>query len=379
MIDPEPRASVLVADDDPDVLFAVSELLRAAGFRVETARDGKDALRRVAADDFDVVLSDIMMPDMNGIELLRRVRAHDLDLPVVLMTGQPRMETAIQAVEHGALRYLLKPLSGEELTEAVDSAVRLHRVARWKREALVYLGADKNLVGDQAGLEANLKQAVESLWLAYQPIVEAQSGSVYGHEALVRTPVAALPRPTALFEAAERLDSLQLLGRAIRSKAAHTWSGSNGTRALFVNLHPADLKDEELFAGSAPLSRLAGKVVLEITERSSLWNVPDVKSRIQQLRSMGYRIAVDDLGAGYAGLTSFAALEPDVVKLDMSIVRGVDGDPIRRKLVSSMASLCKELNVLVVAEGVETARERSVLVDLGCDLLQGFLIGEPSR
>jgi len=379
MIDSEPRASVLVADDDPDVLFAVSERLRTEGFRVETARDGHEALRRLEGDDFDVVLSDIMMPDMNGIELLRRVRSHDLDLPVVLMTGQPRMETAIQAVEHGALRYLLKPLSGQELTDAVESAVRLHRVARWKREALVYLGADEKLVGDQAGLESNLKRAVDSLWLAYQPIVEAASGEVYGHEALVRTPVTALPRPMALFEAAERLDALQLLGRAIRSKAAQTWAASNGASVLFVNLHPADLKDEELFAGSAPLSKLAAKVVLEITERSSLWNVPDVKSRIQRLRSMGFRIAVDDLGAGYAGLTSFAALEPDVVKLDMSIVRGVDGDPIRRKLVSSMASLCKELGILVVAEGVETHPERSALVDLGCDLLQGFLFGEPRR
>jgi len=379
MIDSEPRASVLVADDDPDVLFAVSERLRAEGFRVETARDGREALLRLEGDDFDVILSDIMMPDMNGIELLRRVRSHDLDLPVVLMTGQPRMETAIQAVEHGALRYLLKPLSGEELTEAVESAVRLHRVARWKREALVYLGADEKLVGDQAGLESNLKRAVDSLWIAYQPIVQAATGDVYGHEALVRTPVAALPRPTALFEAAERLDALQLLGRAIRSKAARTWTGSNGAGALFVNLHPADLKDEELFAESSPLSRMAGKVVLEITERSSLWNVPDVKSRIQRLRSMGFRIAVDDLGAGYAGLTSFAALEPDVVKLDMSIVRGVDGDPIRRKLVSSMASLCRELDILVVAEGVETSPERAALVELGCDLLQGFLFGEPTR
>jgi len=94
---------------------------------------------------------------------------------------------------------------------------------------------------------------------------------------------------------------------------------------------------------------------------------------------MGFRIAIDDLGAGYAGLTSFATLEPEFVKLDMSLVRDVHKSPMKEKLVGSITSLCKELGMMVVAEGVETPLERDMLVALGCDLLQGYLLAMPGR
>jgi EAL domain-containing protein (putative c-di-GMP-specific phosphodiesterase class I) len=87
---------------------------------------------------------------------------------------------------------------------------------------------------------------------------------------------------------------------------------------------------------------------------------------------------VDDLGAGYAALSSFASLEPDMGKLDMSLLRGVDSHPTRRKLVGAMAELCRNLGILVVAEGIEIEAERDVVVELGCDLLQGFLLGRPA-
>ena len=91
------------------------------------------------------------------------------------------------------------------------------------------------------------------------------------------------------------------------------------------------------------------------------------------------RIAIDDLGAGYAGLTSYTALEPDIVKLDMSLVRDVDRDRKKEAVVRSMTSLCKDLGMLVVAEGVETVGERDALVEIGCDLLQGYLLAKPGR
>jgi EAL domain-containing protein (putative c-di-GMP-specific phosphodiesterase class I) len=93
---------------------------------------------------------------------------------------------------------------------------------------------------------------------------------------------------------------------------------------------------------------------------------------------MGYRLAVDDLGAGYAGLTSFALLRPDVVKLDMSLVRGVDANPIKQTLVGTMAGLASEMGMRVVVEGVETIAERDTLIELGCDLFQGYLFARPT-
>jgi hypothetical protein len=104
-----------------------------------------------------------------------------------------------------------------------------------------------------------------------------------------------------------------------------------------------------------------------------------VGERISALRELGFRIAVDDLGAGYAGLTSFARLRPEIVKLDMSLIRGVDQDPTRQHLIRSLNGACRDLGIRVVAEGVETKEERDTLVALGSNLLQGYLFSKPAR
>jgi len=366
---------ILVVDDDPEVGFVVSEILRSAGFESELASSGSQALERLRGERLDAIVSDISMPGCDGLQLLRGVREADLDLPVILITGRPSMPSAITALELGALRYLLKPVAAQELTEAVEAAVRLGRLARWKRQALAHLGATRRLMGDRASAEAALGGALGTLWMAYQPILRAADSGLFGHEALVRSDSQALRDPGALFDVAERLDRVRALGRAVRSAVAV----SAPPGPVFVNLHADDLTDEALFSAEAPLAGHEGGVVLEITERAALDRVPDLQARVRRLRSLGYKIAVDDLGAGYADLNSFAALEPDLVKLDMALVRDVDRDPIRRTLVRTLVELCRELRIPVVAEGVETEAERGVLVELGCDLLQGFLLGRPER
>ena len=280
-------------------------------------------------------------------------------------------------MEHGALRYLVKPVATATLTKAVDDATRLHRLARLKREALTYLGGEGGMPGDLAGLQEAFARALGGVRMAYQPIVWAADGRNFGHEALMRTSLRSLPNPGAMFDAAERLGRVHDLGRLIRGRIAASSEMASGA-TMFVNVHALELTDDELYDPAAPLSAHAKSVVLEINERSSYERVPDLRAKIKTLRDLSYRIAVDDLGAGYAGLTSFAVLEPDIVKLDMALVRGVDHEPIKERLVGSMTRLCRDLGILVVAEGVETEAEKQKLVDLGCDLLQGFLLGRPA-
>ena len=368
---------LLLVDDEAALLEVWSEILRHEGWTVETAGDGAGALEILTRNAFDAILTDIDMPGLNGLQLLRAIRARELDVPVVLMTGNPRTDTAIQAVEHGALRYLVKPVGAATLIQAVQEAARLHHIARLKREALAYLGGESALPGDLAGLQAAFAQALQGLWMAYQPIVRSADGHVFGHEALIRTAKRALPNPGALFDAAERLGRVHDLGRAVRAEVAG-FASRDREGALFVNVHALEMTDAHLYAAVSPLSAHASSVILEITERTSFDRVPELRAKIKTLRALGYRVAIDDLGAGYAGLTSFAALEPDVVKLDMALVRGVDREPIKQRLVGSMTRLCRDLRILVVAEGVETAAERTVLTDLGCDLLQGYLLGRPA-
>jgi len=119
--------------------------------------------------------------------------------------------------------------------------------------------------------------------------------------------------------------------------------------------------------------------VLEVTERAPLEKIRDVTARVAQLRSLGYRIAIDDLGAGYAGLTSFAHLEPEVVKVDMSLIRGIDSSPMKQKLLGSIVALCRDLGIEMIAEGIETPAERDALVRLGGDLCQGYLFARPDK
>ncbi len=372
------RGTVLVVDDDDALARALARMLRRLGFTVEIAGDGLQGAELVRTRSFDVVVSDIDMPGLDGVQLLRAVREHDLDLPVVLMTAAPAIETAIVAVQLGALDYLVKPVDTQALERLVERGARLRALARLKREAMQRLGSDSLTPADRAGREASFGRALDTLWLAHQPIVRA-NGSLFGYEALLRSDEASLPHPGAFVDAAERLDRVHDLGRAVRSRAAGSVALTGEPTALFVNLHPRDLADDDLLSGYAPLAAVAGRVVLEVTERAPLDDVPNVRARIASLRRLGFRVALDDLGAGYAGLHTFAQLEPDIVKLDMALVRDIDRSPTQQKLVRSMTSLCHEMGSLVVGEGVETRAELDTLLDLGCDLLQGFLLAKPGR
>jgi EAL domain-containing protein (putative c-di-GMP-specific phosphodiesterase class I) len=372
-----PRPRILVVDDEPSLRGAITRTLERAGFDVNAAEDGAQAMQLLDEHSFDAVLTDVSMPGMDGIALLRAVRERDLEVPVLLMTGMPDVQSAAKAVHYGASEYLIKP--NAELESTIRRAVSMSGLARAKRESIRLLDTGHPEAGDRAGLEVTLDRALDSMWMAYQPIVDAATHSVFGYEALLRSGEPALPHPGAVLDAAERLGRLDDVGRSVRRKAPEPMHRVPPPVLLFVNLHASDLNDETLTSPSAPLSSLAPRVVLEITERMSLEAVKDAPSRVARLRELGFRIAIDDLGAGYAGLAGFAQLEPEFVKLDMSLVRDVHKNPVKRKLVRSMTALCKDMGIVVVAEGIEVAEERDVIIELGCDLLQGYLLAKPGK
>src|SRR5689334_22347577 len=135
------ETSLLVVDDDPAVLKTTRRLLERRGYRVVACESGEDALRWLDHQRFDVMLSDVQMPGTDGLRLLRAVRDRDLDLPVVLVTGNPNVETAAAAVEYGAFQYLIKPVSSDRLDQVVDRAANAGRLARLKREYVEEFGS----------------------------------------------------------------------------------------------------------------------------------------------------------------------------------------------------------------------------------------------
>jgi EAL domain-containing protein (putative c-di-GMP-specific phosphodiesterase class I)/ActR/RegA family two-component response regulator len=373
------KTRILLVDDDAAVLRVTKRRLEKAGHDVVACAGGAAALAILADRTFDVMISDIQMPGISGLSLLRAVREHDLDLPVVLVTGNPGVKSATDAVGYGAFRYLIKPVPFEELDAVVVRAASIGQMARSKREYVEEFGSGKFRVGDRAGVDAMLDRALSSLWIAYQPIVRAVDSSVFAYEALMRVDEPKLPHPGAVLDAAERADRIHDVGRAVRASVVASSRGADKDWLLFVNLHPEDLLDSTLFLADSPFAALAEHVVLEITERMSLDHISRVQEKVALLRELGFKIALDDLGAGYAGLTSFTQLEPEFVKLDMSLVRDIHQIPTKRKIVRSMVALCHDMGKQIVAEGIESAQERDVLVKLGCDLLQGYLFAKPGR
>ncbi len=360
--------SVLIIDDEAAITEAIARLLTRSGITSLTAHSGDEALELLRHAEFDAIITDLRMPGLHGLEVLREIRARDLEAPVIVLTGEPDVESASKAIEFGAFRYLTKPFDPLKLLDAVQAAARAKNLA-----------TARDPLRTRAALERRFLSALSGMWMAMQPILSSDTREVIGWEALLRSVEPTLPHPGAVIEAAEQLGAVHTLGRHTRALTAAVIEEAPSGKTFFVNLHPTDLTDPDLYDAAAPLSKHARKIVLELTERASLEGVGDVTRRLDDLRKMNFRLAIDDLGAGYAGLNYFALVEPEVVKIDMSLVRNIDRDVIKQQITKSMTALARQLGMEVVGEGVETIAERDMLVSLGCTLLQGFLFGRPAK
>jgi len=360
---------------------AWSQALRSDGFEVVAAEHGEAALRQLLLGDVDVILSSAQLPDLHGLSLLRRVRAIDPDVAVILVSSRSDLDNAVEAMEHGALRYLTRAVADAELVTLVNEGVRIRRNTRRRHNSMTLIrsvGSAGRSFGDVATLEEAFEEALRGVFLSFQPIVSCAGRAPVAWEALMRCREPKLPSPPAMLEAAEKLGRLEDLGRRIRVLAAEAIVELPPEARLFVNVHPQDLNDPDLYDPSAPLTRHAHRVTFEVTERARLDDEKAALLQLGRLRALGYRVAIDDLGAGYAGLASVAALHPEVVKLDMSLVRAVHQNLISARIVRALTAVCSELEISLVAEGVETEAERDALLDLGCDLLQGYLFARPT-
>lgn len=361
---------VLFVDDEPRITTAVVRMLHGTPYEVFTANRAREALRLLEEHEIDVIVSDERMPEMTGCELLEVARKRFPNTIRIILTGEASLDAAIQAINEAEIfRFLTKPCSPEELQSCLASALDA-REERLRRPPALESDPD---------LERGLEGALDALWMAYQPLVTAGRARLYGYEALVRCDRPGLADPLSLLGAAERLGRLPELDHRIFERVARDVDASPEGSLLFVNVHPRTLDDADLFVHRNPLRPFADRVVFEITERSSLEKVMDVQEKVDALRRSGFRVAVDDLGAGYAGLRSLALLRPEFVKIDKSLTAEIERSDTSAKLVASLASACRELGLVVVAEGVEREEQRERLVGLGCELLQGFLFGRPGK
>jgi EAL domain-containing protein (putative c-di-GMP-specific phosphodiesterase class I) len=214
--------------------------------------------------------------------------------------------------------------------------------------------------------------------ISFQPVFDLNSGAVMGAEALARFPAHDDLTPDEWFAAAERLGR----GRDLELLAVTT--ALQGAKSLppgltvAVNVSPATFEDPRLMSVLEQSGLHLGRVVLELTEHVSIADYAILRRVREQLAERGVRLAVDDAGSGYASMRHIVALAPDVIKIDRSLVSGIDHDPARRALVSAVVFFALESGGLVLAEGIENADELDTLVTLGVDGAQGFFLGRPS-
>ena len=207
-----------------------------------------------------------------------------------------------------------------------------------------------------------------------QPIAHLSDGRIIGFEALSRFDGIADWGPDRWFsEAAAAGNGVDLELAAVRAVLPALEAVPDDTY-LSVNLSPAAVLDPRT---ASLLGPIAGRLIVELTEHSKVEDPAALAAAVQALRAQGARIAVDDLGSGFANMSLVLRLRPEVLKLDVDLVRGIDGDPDRRVLVASLVAFAGSIPAVVVAEGIETEREAITVLELGVRCGQGYLLGRP--
>ncbi|MCP3989285.1 MAG: EAL domain-containing response regulator [Actinomycetia bacterium] len=364
---------VLLVDDEPVLTEGLRLALRREPIQIVTANSPRQGLEILRATAVDVVVADETTPQVSGASFLTRVRAEFPDVVGIVLASQASMEAAIMAIDDAQVfHFLTKPCLPADLMATITKALVAKEDQRGpnRRSRVERRRAD-------AALDQAFGAALAEATMVYQPIVSASDRALFGFEALVRVNSRELPTPQELLRAATALNRRFDLDRAVRSLVANDLQRAPEAVPVFVNLLPESLGDERLLRPDDPLRPHAKRIVLEITERAPLDVIDDVGSKLDHLRAIGYQLALDDLGAGYSGLTSLATMQPEIVKFDRELISGIHRSTTKTKLVSAMVVVCQDLGALTLAEGIETEEELAHLHDLGCDLVQGYIIARP--
>jgi diguanylate cyclase (GGDEF)-like protein len=239
---------------------------------------------------------------------------------------------------------------------------------------------------DPTMLAEILKDILDNCRLAslFQPIIDLKAGVVIGYEALMRGPSdSPLHAPTTLLSVADRAGRLGELDRLCREVHIANFSARKLPGKLFLNVCPETLMQADFCSGMTrrvlrDLGLTPDQVVIELTEHYPIEDFELVRRAIAHYRSMGFAVAIDDLGAGYAGLRLWSELRPDFVKFDRHFIQNIDSDPTKGQFIRSMQEISKELGCQTIAEGIETEAEFRAVSKLGVTFGQGYFFARPS-
>lgn len=217
----------------------------------------------------------------------------------------------------------------------------------------------------------------------YQPIVSLRSGGILGWEALTRGPQESYFRsPDIIFSFAEEAGLLYPLEKVCRQLAIRNVGDLGQEQKLFLNIHPRTICDPNFVKGEtikliSALGVRPSNIVFEITERHSIKDFSYFNRTLEHYRNQGFMIAIDDAGSGFSCLQSIAEIKPDYIKLDMSLIRNINKNAVKRCLIETFITFAEKIDCTIIAEGIETEEEMSTLTKIGVHYGQGYYLGRP--
>ncbi len=375
--------TALIVDDDAFMRTLTATLLNQLGIAEQfAAADGEEALACLAANDVDVMLCDLNMPGMDGISLLRHVAKVDSPPAIVLFSGEDgrvlrTAETLASAHKLDVLGTVAKPPTPEALEPLLMAFMeRSTVVQRPPGPAQEMLTPEEIAEGLERGLLA----------LAFQPQVDAKSGQVLGVESLARWehPTRGLIGPWAFIGVAERHGLIGEITRQVLELSlgqVSKWLAAGHDFTISVNVTVDDLADVDFADGVLGSLDRHGvrpeRLLLEVTESKIMRDVVAPLEVLTRLRMRRVGLALDDYGTGASSMEQLARIPFTELKVDRQFVATALEDPRARAMLESAVGLARNLDLESLAEGVETQEQWDLVVELGCDRLQGYFIAPP--
>ncbi|MEG3929581.1 EAL domain-containing response regulator [Microcoleus sp. D3_18a_C4] len=384
---------ILVIEDEQLIRENILKLLKAEGFDVTGAENGAQGLNAAVSNLPDVILCDVMMPELDGYGVLVALRSNPVTatLPFVFLTGKADRSEMRQGMELGADDYLTKPFTKAELVGAISSRLKKqeavaeqYHTLRSQSSEFIQDATDK-LERIKTGLCDALER--EEFQVYYQPQVNVHTGKIISAEALVRWlhPEKGLISPAEFIPQAEATGFIVQLGEWVLQTACRqmqVWenAGFSGRRVA-VNLSPRQFHQPDLSSRVAQILAETGlqasSLELELTESLMVEDAESAIATLQQLKKLGVSISIDDFGTGYSSLSYLTQYPFDTLKIDRCFISNITDGCTNAAIVKAIIEMAHSLCLEVIAEGVETEAEKDFLWRYKCDIMQGYLFSPP--
>ncbi len=370
------KKQILVAHHDAHYVNSLLKLLQEREFDVLTASSGQGVIEKAEALDIDLILLGEGLESPNGFEVCRQLKGHTRTehIPLILLTRNSQSDARIKGYHHGADDCLAQDVDKDEL------CVRMEAVWRRGNGEFKSLRESRQREVIQEISRIITKRLIES---HFQPIYFIKPFRLFGIEVLSRPPVNSfLKNADELFNSAVKYDMYHSLELLCWQTAVDIIVGQSRNEHLFFNCSPHIIESSKFqhYTDIFNKSQLPlNKVVLEITERSAISKYDVFCEHLNKYRKEGFRFAVDDVGGGYASLESIVVTKPEIVKIDIHIVRGVHLDPVKQSIIKFIVAFCRENDIISVAEGVEVKEEMDMIAELGVSAVQGYYLFRPTH